>query len=112
MDQSTTLNTLLSLVAASREAVWAPAMLTTVVDRMLVYLEEQFDRFRHLEDTPAGDRLLTAIELFHLSLQYLADFQRKPSPAKLERVLRLAYQAEDELELVSDSELVSLLWAA
>lgn len=112
MDQSTTLNTVLSLVAASREAFWAPNLLNSVVDQLLAYLEEQFETYRHLEDTPSGERLLTAIELFHLSLQYLADFQRKPSRAKLDRVLKLAYQAEDELELVVDSELVSPLWAA
>lgn len=112
MDQSTILNTLLSLVQASREACFAPQLLAQVVDQLMGWLEDRFEEFRYLEGHPTGEKVLNSIELFHLSLQYLADFQRSPSATKLERTLTLAYQAEDELSEVTDSQILSDLWAA
>lgn len=112
MDQSTILNTLLSLVQATREACFAPQLLSQVVEQLMAWLEDRFEEFRYLEGHPTGEKVLNSIELFHLSLQFLADHQRSPSARKLEKSLALAYQAEDELAEVSDSQILSELWAA
>jgi hypothetical protein len=112
MEPSNTLNTLLSLVQASRDMAGTPHLLSQVVHQMMAWLEEKFDEFRYLEGSPAGERVLTSIELFHLSLQHLADYQRTRSGADLNKVLLLAYQAENELSEVADCEILSGLWAA
>ncbi|GMU57549.1 MAG: hypothetical protein AMXMBFR33_66950 [Candidatus Xenobia bacterium] len=112
MDQSTILNTLLSLVQISREASFAPQMLNQVIGQLMEWLEDRYEEFGSLEGHDGGVKVLNCIELFHLSLQHLSDFQSSPSPSKLEMCLALAYQAEDELSEVTDSQVLSDLWAA
>lgn len=112
MERSNTLNTLLSLVQASREMIGTPHLLSQVTHQMMLWLEDRFEEFRYLEGTAGGERVLTSIELFHLSLQHLADYQRSHAAGILDKVLLLAYQAENELSEVADSEILSGRWAA